>query len=98
LYAVHGIGRKFAVLREEAQGREAATVLVKNLQRLAPRGLLAVVDFAQIQHRPMHDLRARHAPTLDDAEITMFLAVLFASMNLQVHAPECQTFAPQKRG
>jgi hypothetical protein len=45
---------------------------------MAPRGALTVVDLAQIQHVPLHDSPAGHPAVLDNAPITVLLAVFAA--------------------
>src|SRR2546426_7784949 len=49
LYAVQHVGWHFPVIREQTHGSVVLFLFVENLQRLAPCGLLLVVDLAQIQ-------------------------------------------------
>jgi hypothetical protein len=42
----------------------------------APRELLAVVDLAQIQNLALHHATSGHAAVLDNAELSVLLAVL----------------------
>ena len=59
--------------------------LVKGLDHPAPGFLLAVVDFAEIEHLALHHLAAGAAPALDNAPVAVLLAVLEASIRAQIH-------------
>ena len=100
LDAVQRIGGNFPVIREQAHGGVALFVFVEDLQRLAPRGLLLVVDLAQIQHRPLHRLAAGQPPILHDAEVAVVLAVLLSVRCCAEtsEAAECQKSSGKKRG
>src|SRR5208337_1516638 len=58
---------------------------VERLGRPAPSLLLAVVDFAEIEHLALHHLAAGAALTLDNAPVAVLLAVLEASIRAQIH-------------
>jgi hypothetical protein len=60
-------------------------ILVEGIDHPAPGFALAVVDLAEIQHRPLHHLAAGAALALDDAPIAMLLAVFEASVGAQEH-------------
>ena len=53
-------------------------VLVERHDRLAPGGLLAVVDLAEIKHMPLHRSSAGYPAVLHDAPIAVLLAVFAA--------------------
>jgi len=59
--------------------------LLENLDGLAPGLLLAVVDLAQIEHRPLHHSPTAHAPVLDQTVIAVLLAVLLSDCEAQKH-------------
>ena len=91
LQTVHGIGGNRPVLGKQTQGGVALLALIKDLQALAPGGLLLIVDLSQVQHRPLHRLLRAHPPVLDDAEIAVILAVLLAMAAAQKHGRRSMT-------
>ena len=60
-------------------------VLVKRLDRPAPRAPLRIIDLAQVQHMPLHRAAAGHAAVLHDAPVAMLLPVLPANLVAQKH-------------
>jgi monomeric isocitrate dehydrogenase len=60
-------------------------LLRKHLDGFAPGQLLGVIDLAQIKHVPLHHSASRHAPVLDNAPATVFLAVFLADFAAQKH-------------
>jgi hypothetical protein len=58
---------------------------VKSIDHPAPGLALAVVDLAQIKHRPLYHPTAGVALTLDNAPVTVLLAVLTSSSESQIH-------------
>src|SRR5215469_4356067 len=100
LYAVNSIGRKFPVIGKQTQRGESLFGFVKHIQRLPPCCLLPIVDLAEIEHRALRCLTARQPSVLNDAEVSMILAVLAPVCAAQKHlsAAACQTSKPQKRG
>src|SRR5947209_3021913 len=54
LDAVQHFGRHFPVIREQTHGSVVFSVFIEDLQRLAPCGLLLVIDLAEIQGRALH--------------------------------------------
>src|ERR1700730_16372751 len=74
------------VLRKKRQRLRALAVLLKNLDRFAPRPFLAVVDLAQIKHVALnHAPETANALVLHNAEIAVALAVLLANRSAQKH-------------
>ncbi len=63
---------------EQGQLRMSLRLLIEGFDHTAPRRELAVVDLAEIQHLPLHDLAARTALVLDNIPVAMLLAVLEA--------------------
>src|ERR1039457_4068682 len=66
--------------------RQLSTLLrgrVENLDGLGPGRLLTVVDFAQIENRPLHPFARRRTHLLSDAPIAMIFAVLESMMTMQ---------------
>src|SRR5271169_3102057 len=59
--------------------------LVEGLDHPTPGFLLTVVDFAEIEHLPLHHLAAGAALALDNAPVAVLLAVLEASIRAQIH-------------
>jgi hypothetical protein len=81
----------FGVLRHAAVGRKQSKlpisliVCVQRLDDATPIRVLAVIDFAEIQHRPLHYLAASTALALRNAPVTVLFAVLNPSCESQVH-------------
>ena len=100
LYAVDGIGGKLPVVGKQTQGDEALFRFVEYIERPAPRRLLSIVDFAQIENGALRCPAAGQAPVLDNAEVAMILAVLATIRAAQKHlsAAACQRLIPQKTG
>ena len=67
----------FTVFREQAEVAGSLPVFVKDLKRLAPGGFLFVVDFAQVENRPLDRLARAQPSILDHAEVAMSFAVFF---------------------
>ena len=80
--------RCLPILGEQRDLSGLLAVLVKRLNRPAPRRALAVIDLAQIQHMPLHRPPARHPAVLHDAPVAVLLAVLPANLVAQKHAPQ----------
>jgi len=77
--------RHTAIGGKQCQLRGPPGFLVEGIDHPAPRLALAIVDLAEIQHRPLHHLAAGAALALDDAPIAMLLAVLQPSSGAQEH-------------
>src|SRR5262245_36935152 len=74
--------------RKQGQLRWPLAPFIERFDDLAPRLALAVVDLAQIQYLPLHDLATSTALALDNIPIAMLLAVLQSSVASQIHASE----------
>ena len=72
--------RRRTILGEQRDLFAGLSALVQRLDRLAPRGTLAVVDLAQIQHMPLHRATAGDPAVLDNAPIAVLLAVFAAKL------------------
>src|SRR5258707_14034904 len=59
--------------------------LFEDLNRLAPRRFLAVVDLSEIQHLPLNHAAVVSAPVLYNGPCPMFLAVLATNLGAQKH-------------
>jgi hypothetical protein len=64
---------------------EPLLALDEDFQRLAPSRLLAVIDFAQVEHAALSHLAGAQAPVLYHTEIAMFVAVLVPPVRFQMH-------------
>src|ERR1700745_1266446 len=79
------------VLRNVLPGRKQRELpmllaaFVKSIDHPAPGLALAVVDLAEIKHRTLHHSTAGAALTLDNAPVTVLLAVLPSSSESQIH-------------
>jgi hypothetical protein len=80
------VGGDLPVVRKQAHDRKISFVLVKNLQGLAPSGLLAIIDLSQVHHGTIHHRLTRNATTLHNAEVAVLFAILLATMNFQMHS------------
>ena len=58
-----------------------------HLDRAPPRGTLAVVDLAQVQHLALHHAPAAHAHVLHHAPVAVLLAVFEPFLAAHEHAP-----------
>ena len=58
---------------------------IEDLNRLAPRRFLAVVDLSEIQHLPLNHAAVVSAPVLYNGPCPMFLAVLATNLETQKH-------------
>src|ERR1019366_8522946 len=58
---------------------------IEDLDRLAPRRSLAVVDLSEIKHLPLNHAAVMNAPVFDNRPCAMFLAVLAANLGAQKH-------------
>src|SRR5216684_3423016 len=79
------------VLRNALPGRKQRELsmllaaFVKSIDHPAPGLALAVVDLAEIKHRPLYHPAAGAALALDNAPVTVLLAVLTSSSESQIH-------------
>ena len=67
-----------AVFRKQRQRARLRRPFLQDGDRLAPRPFLRIVDLAQVQQRPLHHTAPADPAILDDAPITVLLAVLLA--------------------
>jgi uncharacterized membrane protein len=74
-----------AVGREQSKLPVSLIACVQRLDYMTPIRVLAVIDFTEIQHWPLHYLSPRTAFALDDAPVTVLFAVLNPSCESQVH-------------
>src|SRR5882672_6371943 len=86
LHAVDGVGGNRPVFRKQTQRCISVLALIEHLQRFAPCCLLAVVDFAQIQHLPLRYFPRLQTPTFHHRVITVFLSVLDPRIAAQKHS------------
>ena len=87
MHAVDRVGGNRTVLWKQTQRCKAVLLLIEHLQRFAPGRLLAVVDFAQIQHLPLRDFPGSQTPTLHHRVVTVFLPILLPPVAAQKHVP-----------
>jgi len=74
-----------AVGREQSKLPVSLIVCVQRLDYTTPIRVLAVIDFAEIQHWPLRHLAAGTALALHNAPVTVLFAVLNPSCESQVH-------------
>src|SRR3978361_1917728 len=72
--------RRRTILGKQRDLFAGLPALVERLDRLTPRGALAVVDLAQIEHMPLHRPAARYPAGLCDAPVAVLLAVFAAKL------------------
>src|SRR5712692_9605440 len=87
LHAVDCVGGNRPVLRKQTQWPESLLFLIEHLQRLAPRRLLAVIDFAQVQYLPLRHFSRLQTPALHHRVVAVFLPILEPLVAAQEHAP-----------
>src|ERR1700730_19283539 len=73
LQTVDCIGGNLAVVGKQTQVRILLLLFIKHQQRLAPRRLLLVVDFAQIENGSLHRFARSDAMVFYNAEVAMIL-------------------------
>src|ERR1017187_6810061 len=61
------------------------SAFIEDLDRLAPRHSLAVVDLSKIKYLPLNHAAIINAPVFDNRPCAMFLAVLAANLGAQKH-------------
>src|SRR5262249_31737741 len=73
---------------------------VEHIERLSPCGLLPIVDLAEIENGALRCLAAGQPPVLDNAEVSVILAVFASICAAQKHlsAAAWQRSISQKRG
>ena len=64
------------LLGEERDLPRRILILADQLDGLAPRSLLAPVEFAEVKHMPLDDARVTEPAVFDDTPIKMHLAIL----------------------
>jgi len=74
--------RRRSVFGEDRDRLRTLRLRLHDLNGLAPRRPLAVVDLSQVQHMPLHDPSSGATPVLDNAPVTVFLAVLDAGADV----------------
>src|SRR5713101_100847 len=80
-----GIGRNLAIGRKQRQLAVPPAPFIEGFDLLAPSFALAVIDLAEIQHLPLHNLAAGATLVLDDIPVAMLFAVFEASVESQEH-------------
>ena len=89
---MHGLLRQlrsFPVLGKQHHLMPLAARLVEHFDAPAPGRSLAVVDFPQVEHLPLHYTLRGPTTVLHDAPITMFLAILYATRAAKKHTAHC---------
>src|SRR5665213_1576448 len=86
LHAVDGVAGNRAVLRKQTQRRQALLRFIKYFQSPAPGRLLAVVNFAEIQHLPLRHFPRLQTPAFHHRVIAVLLAVLHPRVAAQKHS------------
>ena len=74
-----------AIGGKQGELRVAARPFIKGFDQTTPSLVLTVVDLAQVQYLPLHDLAASTALALDNIPVAMLFAVLEASIESQEH-------------
>jgi hypothetical protein len=80
-----GMLGQVAVGREQSKLPVSLIVCVQCLDYTPPIRVLAVIDFAEIPHRPLHHLAASTALALHNAPVTVVFSVLNPSCESQIH-------------
>jgi hypothetical protein len=79
------MGGHLPIGRKQGQGLRGLPLLIKGFNDPAPGGLLAVVNLAQVEHRPLDHAPLGAAPAFDDAPVAVLLTVFKAPVAFQVH-------------
>src|SRR5262249_21368198 len=85
---------------KQTHGGETLFGFVEHIERLSPCGLLPIVDLAEIENGALRCLAAGQPPVLDNAEVSVILAVFASICAAQKHlsAAAWQRSISQKRG
>jgi len=86
-----------AILREQRQGPPPVAALIQDLDRLAPRQFLGVVDLSQVQQMFLHHAPAGNAPVLNNAPVAMLLPVFLPESPPQKHGGRSLSGTPDHR-
>jgi hypothetical protein len=81
---------------QKGQGLDGVATLVQSTNRPAPRGMLRVVDLAEIQQRTLQNAVIRRAIALDNAPVAMLLAILEPLIGAQEHGAESLRAQPAR--
>jgi len=100
LYAVDRVGGKLAVIGKQTHRGETLFGFIEYVERLSPRGLLPVINLAEVEHGALRGLTAGQPTILNHAEVTMIFAVFAPVCAAKKHlsAAACQRSKAQKRG
>ena len=90
--------RRRAIFRKQRHLPRLRGVRVENLDRLAPRGFLAVVDLPQIENLPLRHPAVVQSTVLHHRPRTMLLAVLAANLVAQKHDAGLAPLPPAHKG
>jgi hypothetical protein len=88
LQAVDGFFGNLAIVWKQTQLTVSLLLFIKDVQRLQPRRLLAIVDLSQVQHRTLGHLACGQSTILHHAVVPMFLAVLLSIRVTQKHCAQ----------
>ncbi len=80
------VGRRRAIGGKERELARLAAGLVEDGEAALPRDALAVVDLAEVEHRPLRDLAARVAVALNDGPRAVDFAMLAPLAAFEEHA------------
>src|SRR3984885_13668849 len=97
LRTVQRVGGNLPVVREKTHCRVALFGFIEDVQRLAPRRLLLVVNLAQIQNCALCRLPTRQPPVFHHTEVAMILAVLLAVGAAQKHLQQQNARNPVRK-
>jgi len=78
--------RGWPVLGDQGDLGQLGPVLVKHLDRTAPRRTLGVIDLPQVQHMALHHPPIGDTAVLHPAPVAVLLAVFLARLRSQEHA------------
>jgi hypothetical protein len=88
-----------SVFGKQAQRPRSLLGFIQHFQRLAPRRLLAVIDFSQIQNPPLHHPARTQTTTLLHAPVAVLLAIFESPVRVQVHgSPVFDKTSPEIKG
>ena len=90
--------RSLAIFRKDGYLLWGRRALIDHVNRSIPGGPLAIVNLAKIQHLALYNAIPLAPPILDDAPVTVFLAVLAAGLGSQKHVPSVSIYAGRSRG
>ena len=90
--------RRFPVRREQGHLSALIIAVLKYMNGLAPRCVLTVIDFAEVEHLSLDNPVVGHPMVLHNAPVAMFFTVFESGFGSQKHVPIFRNQVEKTRG